>query len=107
MIYKIKNKEKALILTVGTSLKGKIVGYTFSQLYEILGEPTFNQPSGDEKIQFEWVFTYQDNPFTIYDWKTYDKQYSMNELTEWHVGGKSYSGDFVEKIEKKLKEKFG
>jgi len=31
----------------------------------------------------------------------------MNELTQWNVGGKSYSGDFVEKIEKKLKEKFG
>ena len=107
MIYKIKNKEKALSLTGGTSLKDKIVGYTFSQLYEVLGEPTFNQPSGDEKMQFEWVFTYQGNPFTIYDWKTYDKQYSMNELTQWHVGGKSYSGDFVEKIEKKLKEKFG
>ena len=107
MIYKIKNKKKALSLVGGTSLKDKIFGYTFSQLYEVLGEPTFNQPSGDEKTQFEWVFTYEGNPFTIYDWKTYDKQYSMNELTQWNVGGKSYSGDFVEKIEKKLKEKFG
>jgi len=54
MIYKIKNKKKALSLTGGTSLKDKIFGYTFSQLYEVLGEPTFNQPSGDEKMQFEW-----------------------------------------------------
>lgn len=107
MMYKIKDKDKALNLVGGTSSKDKIFGYTFSQLYEVLGEPTFNQPSGDEKMQFEWVFTYEGNPFTIYDWKTYDKQYSMNELTQWNVGGKTYAGDFVEKIEKKLKEKFG
>jgi hypothetical protein len=30
--------------------------------------------------------TDDDTPFTIYDWKEY-RQYSNDELIEWHIGG--------------------
>ena len=46
-----------------------------------------------------------DNVFTIYDWKTYDEHYTMNELTMWNVGGKGYAGEFIDKLESKLNAK--
>ena len=32
--------------------------------------------------------------FTIYDWKTYDERYTVEELRTWSIGGKSSSIDF-------------
>ena len=107
MLYKIQNSEKALPMIGGTSLKGYITGYTYSQLVEVMGEPTFSTESGDGKIQKEWVIRDGNDVFTIYDWKTYDEEYTTTQLTRWNVGGHIYAGDFIEKIEKKLKEKFG
>ena len=107
MLYKIQNQKRALELMGGTSLKGNIIGPTYSNLVEIMGEPTFLEESGDGKIQKQWVIRDGDEIFTIYDWKTYDKEYTENILVRWNVGGKSYAGNFIEKIEKKIQEKFG
>jgi hypothetical protein len=107
MLYKIQNQKKALELIGGTSLKGNIIGPTYSNLVEIMGEPTFLEESGDGKIQKQWVIRDGGEIFTIYDWKTYDKEYTENILVRWNVGGKSYAGNFIEKIEKKIQEKFG
>lgn len=38
--------------TIGSSLKGYI-NATYDQLVGVLGEPTINEPSGDEKTQLE------------------------------------------------------
>ena len=107
MLYKIKNQKTALELIGGTYAVGKINGYTYPQLVEVMGEPTFSEESGDGKVQKQWVIRDGSDIFTIYDWKTYDNQYTTTELTRWNVGGKSYAGNFIEKIEKKLEEKFG
>jgi len=107
MLYKIQNSEKALPMIVGTFLVGNIIGPTYSNLVEIMGEPTFSEESGDGKIQKQWVIRDGDDVFTIYDWKTYDNEYTENVLVRWNVGGKSYAGNFIEKIEKKIQEKFG
>ena len=107
MLYKIQNHKKALELIGGTFAVGKLNGYTYSQLVDVMGEPTFPNGSDDGKVQKEWVIRDGNDIFTIYDWKTYDEDYTTNELTRWNVGGKSYAGDFIEKIEKKLEEKFG
>lgn len=85
--------------TCGSSLKG-YVKITYSKLVEILGEPTYSEASGDDKVQKEWAVEYKGNIFTIYDWKTFDAEYTMNELDEFHVGGKTYAGDFIEALEK-------
>jgi len=107
MLYKIENSEKALSMIGGISLKGYITGYTYSQIVEVIGEATFPTESGDGKVQKEWVIRDGNDVFTIYDWKTYDVEYTTTQLTCWNVGGRIYAGDFIEKIEKKLEEKLG
>lgn len=107
MLYKIQNQKLAYELLGGTYAVGNLNGYTYSQLVEVLGEPTFPNCSSDGKVQKEWVIRDGVDIFTIYDWKTYDEDYTTTQLTRWNVGGKSYAGNFIEKIEKKLEEKFG
>lgn len=87
--------------TSGTSLKG-YVNATYDKLFDLLGEPTFNEESGDGKVQVEWIVEFEGSIFTIYDWKTYDREYTLNRLETFNVGGKTYAGDFIEYLEKKL-----
>lgn len=87
--------------TTGTSLKD-YVNLTYNQLVEVLGEPTFNEESGDGKTQVEWVVEYEGILFTIYDWKTFNKEYTLNELNRFNVGGKHYAGDFISYLESRF-----
>ena len=95
-------KEEAMVRTGGSSLKGYLAtGIKFNDLYKAFGEPTFRpKDSGDGKVQYEWTFEYKGEVFTIYDWKTYDEQYTLNEYDRWHVGGKTNADEFIELIEK-------
>jgi len=102
---KVRNIEKALSLVGGTSRKGKLVGFGYSELVDLMGEPTFTTASGDGKVQKEWVIVDGKNVFTIYDWKTYNEQYTMKELTVWHIGGKTSAYEFIDKMESKLNAK--
>lgn len=85
----------------GTSLKGYI-NVTYTQLVAALGEPTFNAPSGDNKTQVEWVVKFRNKYYTVYDWKTYDREYTLNELTVFHIGGKTDALNFIVKLESKI-----
>lgn len=104
-IRKIDSKLEAGKATSGTSLKDKIYGVTYDQLVDKFGEPSYTpQDSGDGKVNFEWVFEFGDEIFTIYDWKSPSEEFAKDlvgtkEGTPWHVGGKSYAGDFVDYIE--------
>jgi hypothetical protein len=89
--------------TNGTSLSGYLPKVTYSQLVEIFGEPTLGEPSGDNKVQKEWVFEDEDRDiFTVYDYKTYDENYTMYENTDWHVGSKVPVGEFIAWVERNL-----
>jgi len=96
-----ESKNPNYSLTIGSSLKGHILA-TYNQLVEILGEPTYPNPSGDEKVQKEWVVQFRGDYFTIYDWKTFDVDYTMNELESFHIGGKVPAWDFIDALENKL-----
>jgi hypothetical protein len=87
--------------TCGTSLKGYTKA-TYKQLVDTLGEPTFSDTSADDKTQVEWVVKFRNNYFTIYDWKTYDREYTMNELQIFHVGSKVDALDFINALENKI-----
>ena len=82
----------------GTFLQGYIVA-TYSQLLETLGKPTYDEPSGDGKVQVEWVVEFEGNIFTVYDWKTYSREYTENELMKFNVGGTTSASDFIEEVE--------
>ena len=108
--------------TFGTSLKGYLdYGITYDDLVDTFGDPTFlPEDSGDGKVNFEWVIDFDFegsiNTFRIYDWKTESAEWSklntgrMEEANEWfggsrwHVGGKDYAGDFIEKVSEAVYE---
>ena len=104
---KIVNQENALKLISGTSLKDRLIGWNYKQLTIAFGEPTFSKQSGDGKIQKEWVFVRNSDGvvFTIYDWKTYDVDYTTTMNQNWNVGGISYAGEFVTDMIAELKRK--
>ena len=97
----LRNQNIAATHTDGTSLKGYTKA-TYKRLVEVLGPPTFGEASFDDKTQVEWVVKFKDNYFTIYDWKTYDREYTMNELQVFHVGSKVDALYFINELENKL-----
>lgn len=99
---KIETREEANRQTGGSSLKGYLAaGIKFADLYRTFGDATLKpEDSGDGKVQYEWVFEYKGDVFTIYDWKTYDEDYTLNEYDRWHVGGKTNASEFIALIEK-------
>ena len=106
---KFENKEEIQNYNgdgiIGTCLQGYLAtGIKFKDLYQAFGEPTYNEPSGDDKVQREWVFEYKGNVFTIYDWKTYDLNYTLTEYDRWHVGGKVSADEFIALVEKLTRE---
>lgn len=97
----IQDKREAVAASNGTSLKTKLIGITYDDLIDIFGEPVFK---GGDKINFEWVVEFDGDIFTIYDWKYPDADYVKNELghdggISFHIGGKTYAGDFEDFIE--------
>ena len=70
---------------------GNLFGITYNQLVDILGEPTIDKASGDNKTQVEWILDFDNDLgpelFTIYDWKTYSKYETKNTLDVWSIGG--------------------
>ena len=97
-MVKVLKAEEARIN--GTYLVGYLEDVNFMDLVTGLGEPTFDDPSGDDKVQVEWVCEFNGKIFTIYDWKTYDREFTEHSLTKFNVGGKDVSGlevqEFIE-----------
>ena len=82
---------------------GELNGFTYNQIKKALGKPTFNpSDSGDGKVQYEWVVLYDGKIFRVYDWKTYDIEYTMNELTTWSVGGNTSCDWFLQTLVAKI-----
>jgi hypothetical protein len=94
---KVLNFQEADGVLIGTSFKGYI-NATYSQLIAALGEPTYDEPSEDEKVQVQWVIKFDNQIFTIYDWKTYSRDYTENELEEFNIGGKTNVIDFINHV---------
>ena len=73
----------------GTSFHNSTVTATVNELISIIGEPTYNDNTGEDKVNIEWELEDGDgNVVTIYDWKEYRK-IGMDEKIEWHIGGMS------------------
>ena len=103
----IKDKQQAYGFTNGTHLVGRLTGITYKDLVNAFGEPTFlPEDSGDGKVNFEWVFKFGDEVFTVYDWKVSEDyaKHIMGRMDEiqFHVGGKSNPDKFIEFVQKKV-----
>ncbi len=82
--------ENSTDVANGTFKIGSLNGVYYRDLVEKLGEPT-KIGSGDDKVQYEWIMKFEDQIFTIYDWKTYDVGYTEYELDTWSIGGNANS----------------
>lgn len=80
---------------------GEINNILYCDLYRILGEPTKLFPSGDKKMQVEWFIEFNGKYYTIYDWKTPDKEFTFDGLTDWSIGGNSNPTELIELINSK------
>lgn len=103
----VTDKQDALRLTNGTHLVGKLIGITYKDLVNAFGEPTFlPEDSGDGKVNFEWVFDFGEDIFTVYDWKVSEDyaKYIMGRADEiqFHVGGKSLPNKFIEYVQRRV-----
>lgn len=98
----IRNHERALDLISGTHKVGSLDKVTYWDIVNVLGSPTFDEASGDDKVQKEWIVEHNGEVFTIYDWKTYDQEYTVSKLTTWSIGGRSNPQDFETTLLKEI-----
>ena len=103
----ITDKKEALEGINGTHLVDHLTGVTYNDLVNTFGEPTFStEDDGDGKINYEWVFKFGNEIFTVYDWKVYADyaRHIMGRAGEmqFHVGGKTNASAFVRYIQKSV-----
>jgi hypothetical protein len=71
----------------GTSFHDTTIRTTVNKLIEAVGEPQWEDNSGEDKTNFDWVCETEDGEiFTIYDWKEYRRIHG-EELIKFHIGG--------------------
>ncbi len=79
----------ALKYIQGTCLRDRVYGVTYKDLVRLFGPPSFYpQDYNDEKSYYGWVVLWEDKYYHIYDWKTYDEDYTLTELDVWNIGAK-------------------
>jgi len=98
-LWKLDSEKEGLDelyrITTGTHKVASLTGVSYKDIVNKLGEPSINVASEDDKVQVEWVFYYDgDNVFTLYDWKTYDLDYTKWELRTWSIGGHNKNHEF-------------
>jgi hypothetical protein len=80
----MKKTEKS---TNGTSFHDVKIITTVNELIRVLGEPTIQDNTGKNKVNFEWDCETEDGDVvTIYDWKEY-RVLGLDEHIEFHLGG--------------------
>ena len=90
--------------TNGTSFQDVTFKASINQLTNIFGEPTIQDNTGEDKVNFEWEMeTDEGDVFAIYDWKEYRKL-DLDEQIEWHIGSnsRSISGDAQYEVMREL-----
>ena len=82
-----KLKDTASHLVNGTSFHDVTIKTSINQLIKVLGEPSMDNNSGEDKVNVEWEVIIDNNIVgTIYDWKEY-RRLDGDDLVEFHIGG--------------------
>jgi hypothetical protein len=83
----------------GTSFYGVKVDASLRSLTQILGEPTYQNNTSEDKTNVEWVMETEDGDvFTVYDWKE-GRPIDEDEIITWHIGSKNKLIGIQAKIE--------
>jgi hypothetical protein len=77
----------------GTSLKGYFKG-NINDVINLFGPPD-DTPSGDSKVDWEWIYKLDEEVVTFYNYKdgpSYlnDKNITINDIETWHIGGNTH-----------------
>jgi hypothetical protein len=81
--------KKTSLSANGTSFHDDVFNASVADLRKILGEPNFEENTGEDKVNFDWTMETEDGEvFTVYDWKEY-RTLDEHEIIEWHIGGRS------------------
>lgn len=80
---------------IGTSYHDDVINLSYDELVKRIGKPTHSHGYEDaDKVQHEWLLTTDENvPFTIYDWKEYERDVTNGDIIEWHIGHYNNIGD--------------
>lgn len=71
----------------GTSFHDTTISLTVHTLRKLLGEPVYENNTGEDKVNFEWKMeTRSGDVYTVYDWKQY-RPIREQEITQFHIGG--------------------
>ena len=96
-----KLKDTASHLVNGTSFHDVTIKTSINQLTKVLGEPSMDNNSGEDKVNVEWEVIIDNNIVgTIYDWKEY-RRLDGDDLVEFHIGGFNKNDTVVIKNELK------
>tara|TARA_B100000085_G_scaffold73278_1_gene65730 strand:+ start:216 stop:596 length:381 start_codon:yes stop_codon:yes gene_type:complete len=101
-VYAVHEQAQALDRIHRTSFKGrKITGVSYDELVDILGKPTFPNANSDGSVQKSWVLVWDSEVYEIYDYNTFDEDYTVRFNTFWHIGTHEdkYPIDLAELIE--------
>ena len=93
----------------GMSKVTELNGVNYNEIVSVLGEPTYPNPSGDDKVQKEWTMLYKGEEgdgflFYIYDYKTYSAWETTQYLTDWSVGGFKEHAHMMNEIVEAMKQ---
>ena len=85
--------------TDNTCFHGVLFRASVDQLIAAYGEPSMENNTGNDKVNFEWeMVTSKGDVFTIYDWKYY-RSLRNDEMIEWHIGAHSKSVSYDAEVE--------
>ena len=80
----MKKTEKSIN---GTSFHDVVINLSINELTQLLGEPSYYNNSGDDKVNVEWDCELEDGRVvSLYDWKEY-RPVGKDEVIEFHIGG--------------------
>ncbi|QDP58435.1 MAG: hypothetical protein Unbinned6046contig1000_4 [Prokaryotic dsDNA virus sp.] len=101
-VHAVHEQATALDKLHLTSFKGyRITNVSYDQLVDILGKPTFPNANSDGTVQKSWVLVWDSKVYEIYDYHTFDEQYTIRFNTFWHIGSHEDANplDLVELIQ--------
>ena len=92
----------------GTYKIATLQNATYDDIVRYFGEPSIyynTMNTRDGKVHVEWIFEYNGQPFTIYDWKTFDRDYTLQQLDRWSIGGKQPDPEFFNALQNEFSPK--